>query len=560
MRLLNYIQFHFTQICVLFPYRSLLVCALVGLFILVICQLFAASLHVLENFPIMKSQHQTLIAALEPALSSTPEVWLGLFALVLGTLIIVISIASQSTPKIIDIYMQDWCSLFYLWFMVLGLFQNLSLSDSTHGRLLKYLFVNTRVFLPLAIILTIPYIFYILRYTKPDNVIEHIHSENIRFLQFLIHPITVRRLTKSERIADYQRRLFDSLNQLDDLLTYVSFKEPQSAIIANIGEAIREYIRIKPGFEPRFFEVGQQIRGDISFLTLVGQFEQIKETHSFYEQKGLRLLNDAYIRLIERGNFDLASQCVAEVVKVGRSAVVANSSTLIEIIIIQMNTMLRFGLKHGYRHAERRNVYNAIFHYSQFIHILMDYQQMAYVKECCYYLFVYGAEIYRTSQAPRSLLFLVDVFAAEMRQILIRIAEMDWPLDIQEDILQLMLQMDQPPDTDTETYEKHKKTRRGVRTIQISLALYYERIENQTLVNMILADLMEDLHFFDPDTLLQRVQNACQEMKNASPTFWENTDRGNVNIYYSPDKEFIPRFIKRFEQHLSRQLASPLDN
>ncbi|MCS5640647.1 MAG: hypothetical protein NZ709_03980, partial [Candidatus Marinimicrobia bacterium] len=43
-----------------------------------------------------------------------PEVWLSLLGLVLGTLIIVISIASQNTPKLIDLYMHDWRSLFYI--------------------------------------------------------------------------------------------------------------------------------------------------------------------------------------------------------------------------------------------------------------------------------------------------------------------------------------------------------------------------------------------------------------------------------------------------------------
>ena len=36
-----------------------------------------------------------------------PEVWQALLGMVLGTLILVISIASQSIPKLIDLYMRD---------------------------------------------------------------------------------------------------------------------------------------------------------------------------------------------------------------------------------------------------------------------------------------------------------------------------------------------------------------------------------------------------------------------------------------------------------------------
>ena len=43
-----------------------------------------------------------------------PEVWQAILAMVLGTLILVISIASQSIPKLIDLYMKDLTSLIYV--------------------------------------------------------------------------------------------------------------------------------------------------------------------------------------------------------------------------------------------------------------------------------------------------------------------------------------------------------------------------------------------------------------------------------------------------------------
>jgi len=43
-------------------------------------------------------------------ISYAPEVWLSLLALVFGTLIIVISIASESTPKLIDLFVGDYKS------------------------------------------------------------------------------------------------------------------------------------------------------------------------------------------------------------------------------------------------------------------------------------------------------------------------------------------------------------------------------------------------------------------------------------------------------------------
>ena len=47
-----------------------------------------------------------------------PEVWQALLGIVLGTLILVISIASQSIPKLIDLYMKDLASLLYVWLLI----------------------------------------------------------------------------------------------------------------------------------------------------------------------------------------------------------------------------------------------------------------------------------------------------------------------------------------------------------------------------------------------------------------------------------------------------------
>lgn len=49
-----------------------------------------------------------------------PEVWQALLGMVLGTLILVISIASQSIPKLIDFYMKDIRSLLYIWFLIIS--------------------------------------------------------------------------------------------------------------------------------------------------------------------------------------------------------------------------------------------------------------------------------------------------------------------------------------------------------------------------------------------------------------------------------------------------------
>ena len=53
-------------------------------------------------------------------LTFAPEIWGGVLATVLGTLIIVIAIAAESTPKLMDLFVKDWVSLLFIWFLILA--------------------------------------------------------------------------------------------------------------------------------------------------------------------------------------------------------------------------------------------------------------------------------------------------------------------------------------------------------------------------------------------------------------------------------------------------------
>ena len=54
------------------------------------------------------------------ALDFAPEIWGGVLAMVLGTLIIVIAIAAESSPKLMDLFVKDWLSLIYVWFLIIA--------------------------------------------------------------------------------------------------------------------------------------------------------------------------------------------------------------------------------------------------------------------------------------------------------------------------------------------------------------------------------------------------------------------------------------------------------
>ena len=116
-------------------------------------------------------------------LTFAPEIWGGVLATVLGTLIIVIAIAAESTPKLMDLFVKDWVSLIFIWFLILA---------SIHATVIMYYFapmerlssvmLNTYVYLPASSMLSLPYIFYILLYSKTDNVIKKLYTLNLSLI------------------------------------------------------------------------------------------------------------------------------------------------------------------------------------------------------------------------------------------------------------------------------------------------------------------------------------------------------------------------------------------
>ncbi|TAD94727.1 MAG: hypothetical protein EAZ97_16455 [Bacteroidetes bacterium] len=480
-----------------------------------------------------------------------PSIWLDLLTLVLGTLIVVISIASQSTPKLIDLYIKDQTSLFYIWFIACGSLHNLSVhflkTIDKNIALYKFsLLVNNYVLLPIGLILAVPYILYILRYTKNKNVIEKLFLYGKNRISRLENYSKFGMLDKSKNIAAHQALMFDTLNQLDELLKFNKFKEPQADIIHKISQLMQQYLQVKKHLKANFFEITSAIRNDISFKTITDQLFDIEKKQIFYEQKTYRIIGNAYFDLMETEEFDLASLCIHEVCQCGKIAIKEGDTEMINATVIRFNTFLRFGIKHVLRKSEPRNLYNAIFHYGKFIDELILIKDLKMVKQTCVYLNIYLNEIYRHSQKIDAIAFLVDVFAWELKKLLVKLYENSFPTDFQQNLLEMFLKVDNL----TNLAPEKKKFAFSIRVLQCNLALYYLQMNEESFVKVIIADLIEDKGFLGKENLRKSMQMVYERIKNSSPTFWEDTDRGNINLYYSENKEMLAVFEKIFEENL----------
>ncbi|PZD74118.1 hypothetical protein C1752_01434 [Acaryochloris thomasi RCC1774] len=474
-----------------------------------------------------------------------PEVWLSLIGLTLGTLVIAISIASQNIPKIAELYIQDWVSLFYLWFLILGgahalfvKFHQESGLDATASTIL-----NVYIFLPVSIIFSFSYIFYVLNSIQPLTVVKKVVKTHYRNLHQLYRYPARQLLNVEAYREDYQHQLLESLNQLDNLLEYVTFKELKAEILQDVSLLLQDFVCLKPKVNPAFFKVGPAVRSDISFKTMVDQLDGVEHNRTFYEQKCFRLLGNAYVHLLEESEFDLASLCVSEISKIGSKALAINDDRLLDVLIVRFNTLCRFALKHGVKHNEARNLYNLAFHYRTFIASLVHHDKLQQAQDSFIYLRRYGNEAYAYGHMSSAMYFIVDVIAAEMKKILVLVHEQSWPPEIQARLLDEMLQVDSPPEID-ENNPEQPHLNSGVRTLQIGLALFYLKAGQRDFAHRIVIDILDDLTILGKDLFEQAIQRTCDRLRISQPNFWEDTDRGNTNLYYTPDHDQLDAFCE----------------
>lgn len=481
-----------------------------------------------------------------------PVVWLMLFALVLGTLVIVISFAAQHIPKLIDIYMEDWMSLAYVWLLIGG---------TVHSILVKLLFdvgieassslfFNTQFLMIVCIFLGFPYALSILGSTKPQNVINQILKNNLELINNLTLRVTHFFLTKRQ-IYIMQRRMFEMLNQLNDLLVFVPYKEPKAEIIQGIGNILQHYVFHKAQFPTKFFKISESIREDISFKTMKGKLDEVEQTHTFYEQKSLRLIGNVYNTFLETQHFDLSTFCVAQLNHLGRTAVEAKEFDVVDLITVRFNTHFRFALKHGQHRNEPRNLYNLAFHYGQFIGHLVEFRMVAQVKSCFNYLRFYNNECFKACSRAPSLAFILDTIAAEMQKILIATYENDWPEEEYAFLLDQFLLLDNPPNIEHSVVGKFFQRNQGIRIIQIGMGLYYLHHGIEPLAKKVVEDTLQDLELMTREQFDATLKTIYARLRFSGPNYWEDTDRGNLNIYYTPFQDSIDRFQELQNQSIA---------
>ena len=529
----------------LFKYRSLISFSivLIGVFLsdLLFHFYFPSIVDFLEKqFGILLEDHKQL------DLGFAPEIWGGVLAMVLGTLIIVIAIAAESSPKLMDLFVKDWLSLTYVWFLIIA---------SLHAIVIMVywdplsrvssVILNTYVYLFLGSVLSLPYIFYILLYSKTSNVVVTISNIIKEFIVKLQKTGIKSAIQQNKQVVEeYQKEMMGSLDQLDDLLAFTEFKETQTEIIHEISELIQKYIREKPDFNEQFFKLTSVIRNNATYRTYTEQqYQKMEEAGTFFEIKTFRLLGNSYIKMIENDRFDIASLIPAEMIDVGKTCIDMDDNKNINNVNIRFNTLFRFAVKHAYKNNEPRNLYNLAFHYSNMVQAYILAGRVDLVKYCYDKFKFYANDIYKNASQNPSLYFIVDTLTFELKKCQVLIHEQDWSNEDQLFLLNIILQLDAPPGFSKDSVDKGiLGGNNGTRRIQIGLALFYLSVSKPEFAKKIAEDYLDDLDYFDEKTFRQNVNTQCFLLSIFTAEFWEDTDRGNINIYFAQEKEMIEPF------------------
>ena len=493
-------------------------------------------------------------------LDFAPEIWGGVIALVLGTLIIVIAIAAESSPKLMDLFVKDWLSLVYVWFLIVASLHAVLIMFYVEplGRVSSSV-LNTYIYLFVGSIFTLPYIFYILLYSKTSNVVTTISSIIQGFINAMNKPMINSAMNESINIVEeYQKEIMGSLDQLDDLLAFTEFKETQTDIIREISLIIQLYIDKKPQFNSKFFELTSTIRSNATFRTYTElQYKEMSDSKTFYEVKTFRLLGSSYIKMITNDRFDIASLIPAEMVDIGITCIKKNDDTIMEQVNIRFNTLFRFAIKHAYKNNEPRNLYNLSFHYSNMIQEYIKANRVDMAKYCYDKFKFYANDIYKNAESNPALYFVVDTLTFELRKCQVLIHEKKWSNEDQMDLLKMILQLDKPPGYSKDDVDKGiLGGNNGTRRIQIGLALFYLSVKKNEFATAIAEDYLDDLAYFDEKTFKANANTQCFLLSIFGPQFWEDTDRGTLNIYFAPEKDQIEPFKELLFSLMDKRLEA----
>jgi hypothetical protein len=365
----------------------------------------------------------------------------------------------------------------------------------------------------------LPYFAYVFRFLEPVNLVARIQHEAAGDVA---NAATTR---DPDAIVDGQAPALAALEELTDI-TSNSISGKDKIIASRAVDAIKDfvvgYLDIKGRADPRWFQIGEQIRDNPDFVSMDSEsLHELEVDHTWLEWKALRQYYGIYAEA--QGDMPDVNYLIAiDTRYVGEAALAKGDRAVIELAFRFMNSYLRAALNA----RVVRTAYNVMNQYRLLVESMMKGGADDVALEGVRHMIYYG----RTSY-DMQLGFVTETVAYDV-SALCELAHALNRNDLDDKMLAMFLELDQPL-----RLKRQESGLQGIRKAQIKLACYYLATGADDRAIKIAADMAGE----DRDRLRSIRE---QLVRVESKAFWEITDRGRNFDYLPPrHKDQMSRFF-----------------
>jgi hypothetical protein len=364
----------------------------------------------------------------------------------------------------------------------------------------------------LGLALMLPYFAYTFWFLEPGNLIARLRLHATQ--------LTQRGLSASGpgEAGVFQTRLIKRMEEIADIAN--NSIEGEDKIVAGhavnaLCDFIVRYTAEKPAGEHAWYLIGDDLLGNLEFVGMDDKLKAELETRGLWvEWKMLHAYVSVYHKALGSME-DVNSLLAVDTRRVGEVAADTRQHDLVRMSCRFLNSFMRSAIDAGHS----RTCCEVLLQYRMLLEHLLQSGFTDATCEGVTFMKEYG-QIAFEQELP----VITETVAYDVAK-LCRTARQH-QFHGEDRILRLLLDLDSEPQADG--YQRQRSLR-GVRSAQMSLALFYMSMGDEAQARMI----ADDMRGMPPD---MREEVRIKLLMAAPPDSWEIVDRGR-NLHYLTDEE-----------------------
>jgi hypothetical protein len=436
----------------------------------------------------------------------------GVIAAVLGIVITVVSIIVQLSSDrytgVAQMFLRDRINVAVMAFFVIACVCGVWLSMSLQVQFVpRATLIAMMAATTVGLVLMLPYFAYVFWFLEPANIIGRIRAGAVAVAA------AGAREPEPARCAALQAPTLAAMEELTDI-TSNSISGKDKIIASRAVDALKdfalEYLAMKPGAAPGWFEIGPGIRENPDFVAMDPEsLTDLERRRTWVEWKVLRQYLGIYNEALASMR-DINYLIAIDTRYIGEAAAARGDQQLVDLVFRYMNSYLRATLNA----RDVRTAYNVLNQYRLLVEAMLRQGRSGTAVEAVEYLNYYGHVSY-----DMKLTFVTETVAYDIAALCEFAHELGAPEE--ERILGLFLELDRPL-----RVQSQESALLGVRKAQVKLAAYYLHAREEHKARVIADDMKHE-----PPDRLAAIRD--QLMRVTSKDFWEIIDRGR-NFEYMP--------------------------